>query len=254
MGTISLPAYTDETDSIDIDLENPRRYTFADIAKLDNKISALENSVTLSMLEEETKNVDIRDATGKARFKNGFFADNFQTSEQIDDDHPDNKCEQTDEGSGTITPLPSNASLKTLIVTKDETTSVTYDSTTDYDLLDDNVVKRGDLLMLKYEEKEWVKQLAATGVSNINPFNVITWAVAITLKPDIDSWSRKIQTQQTVKIKGKQKTVKVVTKRYKWVRTGYWWGWWGRWRWYWRRYRWRWCHWSWGYYLSLIHI
>ena len=248
LGTISLPAYTDETDSIDIDLENPRRYTFADIAKLDNKISALESAVTLSMLEEETKNVDIRDATGKARFKNGFFADNFQSSEQIDDNHPDNKCEQTDEGSGTITPLPSNASLKTLIVTKEETTSATYDSTIDYDLLDENVVKRGDLLMLKYEEKEWVKQLAATGVSNINPFNVITWAVAITLKPDIDSWSRKIQTQQTVKIKGKQKTVKVVTKRYKWVRTGYWWGWWGRWRWYWRRYRWRWCHWHWGYY------
>ena len=55
LGTITLPAYTDETDSIDIDLENPRRYTFADIGKLDRKISALESAVTLSMLEEQNK-------------------------------------------------------------------------------------------------------------------------------------------------------------------------------------------------------
>ena len=33
---------------------------------------------------------------------------------KIDDGHPDNKCEQSDEGSGTITPLPSNASLKNI--------------------------------------------------------------------------------------------------------------------------------------------
>jgi len=245
LGTISYPAFCDNANMVTIDLENPRRYTFADLVKMEQRIERIEKAVSLSMLEEQTKNVDVRDANGKSRFKNGFFADNFQSNDQIDTNHPDNKCEQSTEDEGVVTPVPSNGSLKSLIVTEATTNAQTFDSTVNYTLLDNNIQKSGDLLTLKYVEEEWVKQLAATGVSNINPFNVITWAVAITLTPDIDSWTRKIYTERTIEIKGLQKQVAVVTWRWRWHRRGYWWGWWGHYWHYWAYWGgWAWGHWG----------
>jgi hypothetical protein len=48
-----------------------------DIGKLDRRITNLEYYTTLTLLEKQTESLQIKDATGLDRFKNGFIVDNF---------------------------------------------------------------------------------------------------------------------------------------------------------------------------------
>ncbi len=57
----------------------PRRYTMADIGKLDQRISDIEYQVTLSGLESSVKDLSIPSSITPTtnRFKNGFFIEPF---------------------------------------------------------------------------------------------------------------------------------------------------------------------------------
>jgi hypothetical protein len=63
----------------DVDVQNlcVQRYTMKDIGKLDRRITNLEYYTTLTLLEKQTESLQIKDATGLDRFKNGFIVDNF---------------------------------------------------------------------------------------------------------------------------------------------------------------------------------
>ena len=52
-----------------------RRYTMADIANIDSKVDRLEYYVTLNQLEQSVENLQILDAQGLSRFKNGYVVD-----------------------------------------------------------------------------------------------------------------------------------------------------------------------------------
>jgi hypothetical protein len=49
----------------------------ADIGKIDRKVDALAEATTLSLLETDTNNLTITDASGVNRLKTGFLVDNF---------------------------------------------------------------------------------------------------------------------------------------------------------------------------------
>ena len=62
-----------------IKLTPHKRYTMKDIGVLESRIKNLEEYTTLSLLETDTKNLQIKDSnTGLDKFKSGFFVDNFQ--------------------------------------------------------------------------------------------------------------------------------------------------------------------------------
>ena len=58
----------------------------------------------------------------------------------------------------------------------------------DFELLDSKVQKTGNAITLKYEEQDWIQQLYATGVENVNPFNVVIYTGIIQLNPAVDTW------------------------------------------------------------------
>lgn len=53
------------------------RFTMRDIGAIRDRVEKLEYYTTLSLLERETKDLTIRDASGNDRFKNGFLVDSF---------------------------------------------------------------------------------------------------------------------------------------------------------------------------------
>ena len=60
-------------------------------------------------------------------------------------------------------------------------------------LLDPNCQKTGDLITLKYTQvASEIKNLQATQVENVNPFNVIVFVGACVLDPPSDNWVRTI--------------------------------------------------------------
>ena len=68
----------------------------------------------------------------------------------------------------------------------------TSDLNSNLKLLDPNCKKTGDIITLDYTEVDWIDQPQATEVENINPFNVLVFAGAVTLDPPSDNWSRTI--------------------------------------------------------------
>ncbi|BCV08395.1 MAG: hypothetical protein CM15mL5_1670 [uncultured marine virus] len=54
-----------------------------DIGKLEDRIENLEIVTSLSLLELDTKTLQIKDTTGD-RFKSGFFVDDFKDVSRID--------------------------------------------------------------------------------------------------------------------------------------------------------------------------
>jgi hypothetical protein len=76
-----------------------KRYTMADIASIDSKVQRLEYYTSLNQLEQSVENLQILDAAGLTRFKNGYIVDplmdlrlaDLQDPEYSAAVHPDRK-------------------------------------------------------------------------------------------------------------------------------------------------------------------
>ena len=65
-----------------------KRYTMKSIGSLEKRIGRLEYYGALNLLEQAAKNMNIKDANGDDRFKNGFFADPFLGHNNADTSSP----------------------------------------------------------------------------------------------------------------------------------------------------------------------
>ena len=72
IATIQLPPYLYHPDDAKITIEDNVRFTMKDIGKLEDRIANLETTTSLSLLELDTKTLQIQDADGLSRFKTGF--------------------------------------------------------------------------------------------------------------------------------------------------------------------------------------
>ena len=84
---LDIPAYTGNIKEVALTEINNKRYTMADIGKLDSRISRAEEEIALSKLEKEVTNTQVYKDNGDAYFKNGFAVDSFtdHTNSKLDD-------------------------------------------------------------------------------------------------------------------------------------------------------------------------
>ena len=191
IGTISLPAYLYNPNDVTITLVDNRRYTMRDISSLEDRIENLELTTSLSLLEVNTKTLQIQDTDGLSRFKSGFFVDDFKNNDFIEKQNADVKCDvNVDEKK--LIPSVDFWSLKLQPALADSIDTSTADFSSNLQLLDGNVRKTGDLITLNYEEIGWIEQPFASQVENVNPFNIIEYVGGINLNPASDNWVRNI--------------------------------------------------------------
>jgi len=188
---ISLPAYLYDPSESKITLIDNKRYTMRDIGKLDDRIENLEIVTSLSLLELNTKSLQIQDADGLSRFKSGFFVDDFKNNSLINLGDPDANCDVNTEAKELNVPIDFY-SLKPDLSLSSSLNEDTSDYRMNLPLLDSNVRKTGDLVTLNYEEKGWIEQPLASRVENVNPFNIIEYKGSIKLTPASDNWVRNI--------------------------------------------------------------
>jgi len=179
--TLSLAPFTLSTEEIEIDIVDNRRYTMRDIGRLEKRIENIEYYTQLSLLETQTQNLQIQDADGFDRFKNGFIVDNF-TGHGIGDVGNLDYRIAMDMASGEARPICKTNSVQ-LIEADDDGTAVL--ST---DRADNNYAKTGDLITLPYSEETLIDQPFASKFLNVNPFNVFTWVGTVELDPAGDEW------------------------------------------------------------------
>jgi len=201
IATIHLPAYLYDVKDAKVTLIDNKRYTMRDIGKLDDRISNLETVTSLSLLELNTKTLQIRDVTGNDRFKSGFFVDDFKDAERMDFDNPDHKVDVDPSQQEMLVPLDRYAFHPELGIAESYDVS-TADFSQNLDLIDENVQKTGDLVTLRYSEVESdIKNAFASHMENVNPFTVVVYTCDIKITPQSDNWTR------TEIIDGGQRTI-----------------------------------------------
>lgn len=175
---LNLQPYTMSTKEPDIrvDIVDNKRFTMKDIANLEKRIENIEYYTALSLLEQDTVSLSIRDAYGLERFKNGFVVDNFEGHGVGDVFAPDYRC-SVDMENNELRPQYTidNVNLVEKNITEADRTSAGYQVT-------------GDLVTLKYSSVALVDQPYASRVENVNPFSVATFLGDIQLTPSSDEW------------------------------------------------------------------
>ena len=179
--TLFLPAYTLDTAEVGIEHVDNKRYTMRDIGRIENRISTVEYYTQLSLLETAAQNLQIQDANGFDRFKNGFVVDNF-TGHNIGDVGNNDYKVSIDYAKGELRPTFHEDAVS-LIERDDDGTAIV-----DSDRTDHNYQKTGDLITLPYTEETLIDQPYASKAINVNPFGVFTWIGAIELTPPGDEW------------------------------------------------------------------
>ena len=192
IATVELPAYLYDPQDAKITLVDNLRYTMKDIGKLEDRIENLEVVTSLSLLELDTKTLQVQDADGLSRFKTGFFVDDFKNNHLLDLSDPDCKCDVNSATKELNVPLDFY-SLKPELALLPSIDTQTADFSDNLELLDSNVRKTGDLITLNYTEKDWIDQPLASRVENVNPFNMVEFVGRIALTPTSDQWVRSIQ-------------------------------------------------------------
>lgn len=167
--TIKLNPYTYGPHDIVIAASNNKRYTMADIGKLEKRINNLEYYTSLNLLEQDTKTLTILDEFGLNRFKNGFAVDSFNGS-GVGNLNSEEFRASMDFNDGILRP-PFSVENLPILVTDLNGTKIT-----------------GSLLTLDYTETQLIRQPYASKAVNINPFALAGFLGGVTLQPEDDQW------------------------------------------------------------------
>jgi len=168
---LHIPAYTLNLKDIRVKSKDHRRFTMADIGKINNRVTNLERITSLSLLEKDIQSKQILDADGFDRFKSGFLVDNFRGHKAGDVNHPDYNC-SIDSRLGVLRPKSFSQFFD---ISLNSSSSQNYQKT-------------GDLITLPYSQISFVNQNKASRSLNVNPYNVFAFIGQMKLTPSTDIW------------------------------------------------------------------
>ena len=179
---LHLPPFTFKTSDVVVKKVDNRRYTMRDIGRLEHRLENIEYYTQLSLLESDAKNLQIQDADGFDRFKNGIIVDNF-SGHGIGDVSDNDYSISMDLAQGELRPAfhQDNAALKE--ISSDLTTEITDTIRTSL-----NYQKTGDLITLPYTTVPFFEQPYASTTVNLNPYDTVPFIGSLTLTPDMDEW------------------------------------------------------------------
>ena len=191
VATIYLPPYILDVDEVDISIEDHKRYTMEDIGRLEDRIENLEETTSLSLLENSAVTFDEKDAKGLNRFKSGFVVDTFKTTDKQDKSTIVKNSVDTD--AGELRPAHYTTSIDLLLGTNSiagigNSVDAKADSRTNGDLIGEGCKKTGQLITLDYTEVTLVEQPYATRATNVSSYSSDYYNGSVELEPPSDTW------------------------------------------------------------------
>ena len=174
LALIGVNPYTINANVLKTKMLENKRFTMSDIGRLENRIENLEYYVSLSLLEQQTANIELYDPnTGLNRFKNGFFVDSFDSHKMGDWTWENYHVSVGAMGS-------SNALRPEISINAIETEFSPLESS--------NIIVKDGLAMLTYDEVTFISQYQATSRINVNPYAIYRWDGRVDLSPSVDNW------------------------------------------------------------------
>jgi hypothetical protein len=171
-----IPSYTNDVNDVKIIPVNNKRYTMKDIGKLEKRLERLENYTSLTVLEQQALNMQIRDELGFERYKTGFVVDSFDAHTLGNLTSQDYLC-SIDPQQSVLRPqtIVSNVELKELNVTDDQRTTNNYRNS-------------NGIVTLPYTSLKTLSNKFASDTINPNPFVVLQYVGDSSLSPSFDQW------------------------------------------------------------------
>jgi hypothetical protein len=148
-----------------------RRFTMKDIGLIEKRVDRLEEATTLTLLELDTKNIEILDSSGLNRTRSGFATDNFEDQVLADTRNIDYAA-SIDPFASFLHPAFYEDNVR-LIYDSDNST---------------NIIKKGDNLYLDYDSADFMDASKASTAIIMNPFDFAQWRATIKLSPSSDEW------------------------------------------------------------------
>ena len=161
----------------DINIITPKNvgYTMSDIHKLENRISKLEETATLTLAEINTNNITVVDENGNIRTKLGLTADGFRDhSQSISINNPNYRA-SLDRLEGSLRPRQIRRQLP-----------LYYDSDAS-----SGVKRYNNTIWPVFTEEVLISQTVASGPMSINQFTLSKFIGSATLYPDVDAWTER---------------------------------------------------------------
>jgi hypothetical protein len=171
---LRYPAYTANTNQVQVEYINNKRFTMRDIGSLEKRVENLEYYTSLSLLEQETiskQDLTILDTQNLPRFKNGILVDAFTGSSVADITDPD-YIASIDPVRKELRPSFNISSY-----------SLTFDAANST-----NYLQSGPFITSNAANIVFIDQPKASRFINVNPFNVVNFLGKITLNPSSDIW------------------------------------------------------------------
>src|SRR5210317_1355060 len=169
---LRLSPYVFSLNGIKPQLVDNKRFTMRDIGSIEKRDKNLEYFTSLSLLEQSAADVDITDSSSTTRLKNGFIVDNF-TSHGIGDTSNVDYSVSVDKQNGILRPKFDERNVNLIRLSGDTGTSL---------------INNGIVTMPMTTDVNYINQPYASTFSNVNPYNVFSWAGTVKLSPDSDEW------------------------------------------------------------------
>ena len=184
-----------------------KRYRMTDIDKINRRVDTLEETVSLSFLEQEAVNLIELNSSGEIRSKTGFFVDDFKGGFNLTASALFSEW-TSDDAAVTQSLLPVSEDTEKYSVqpkSTTETIGMLYDSDDKFTgrtgYSQSNVVRKGDIVLLDYREVldsslsneviSWFsdgRSYNEEGYYNVNPFNVFRGEGVMKISPQSDVW------------------------------------------------------------------
>ena len=155
------------------------RYGMKEIYGLDKRIARLEDVVSLSLLEQKTLNMTVKDAvTGLDRYKSGYIVDGFNDHSRGDVNSPYYRCAIDPKRSLLRPPFfKDQVELEEIYMT-DEGRNV-----------NGNYRNNNGICTAPYTESIYSENPVATRWINVQVYNVFTWQGQLNLNPSVDTFT-----------------------------------------------------------------
>jgi hypothetical protein len=175
----------DKLPNLSINKISNRRWTMNDITGLQTRIENLEYYTSLNLLEQNAESLQVPDANGLNRFKNGILVDDFSSYSVADTFNP-NFSTNINVRKKQLMPLTDvqNFQLQNPIVLN---SLGTITETNNYKISSIGN-SQTNIFTLPYKTKPVVTQSLASNILSVNPFSVIDQLGTLTLNPPIDNW------------------------------------------------------------------
>lgn len=167
--TLVIPPYLVSLSDVQVYYHDNKRFTMSDIGDLEKRIKKLEYYASLTLLEQQARDVKLTDSNNLDKFKNGFFVDPFVGHYIGEIGSYNYRC--------SIDPV------------RQELRALNYTTQLDFETFELNsCIEDSSRITLEYTEEVLLEQLYASSALSVNPYNIITYVGNVEMNPPSDSW------------------------------------------------------------------